>query len=248
MKRVIIEVPEGGNLLRKSGQADMWLKPLLGPVEKKKLEGHNSLTLMNDIVHSFLKMDQQVIELRTEVDNWKEQFEGLQLKKEVLAEEKNALEQQMRMVSAELAVEKSSSSQVGKDKDILESPFAKQLSKATEEIRSLKELLNQKEIYAGELVQTLTQAQEYLRISTHKIQFLKSSLAPLKTTYEASEAENEELRAEIDQWQKDYEALEDNLSLDVSWNTRLEILIEANQEGFDLNAEIYRAKEVIDKT
>ncbi|XP_075094113.1 uncharacterized protein LOC107822665 isoform X2 [Nicotiana tabacum] len=195
--------------------------------------------------------DRQVIDLRTEADNWKEQFEGLQLEKEVPAEEKNALEQQMRVIASELAVEKASSSQVGKDKYILESSFAEQLSKATEEIRSLKELLNQKEVYARELVQTLTQVQEDLRASTYKIQFLESSLASLKTAYDASEAEKEELRAEIYQWEKDYEILEDNLSLDVSWaflNTRLETLVEANHEGFDLNAEIAKAKEAIDKT
>nr|XP_033509339.1 uncharacterized protein LOC117274216 [Nicotiana tomentosiformis] len=190
----------------------MWLTPLLGPVEKKKLEGHSSLTLMNDIVHSSLKInligtelmkrvswtDQQLIELRTEADYWREQFEGLQLEKDVLAEEKRALEEQMRMVSAKLAVLKASFSQVEKDKDRLESSFAEQLSKATEEMRSLKEFLNKKKVYAGELVQTLTQAQEDLCASTDKIQFLESSLAPLKTTYEASKAEKEELKAEIE--------------------------------------------------
>ncbi|XP_070049819.1 uncharacterized protein [Nicotiana tomentosiformis] len=184
-----------------------------GTVEKKKLEGHNSMALMNDIVHSSLKInltgtelmkriswtDQQLIELCTEADNWREQFEGLQLEKGVLAEEKRALEQQMKMVSAELEVLKSSSSQVEKDKDRLESSFAEQLSKATEEIRSLKELLNQKEVYVGELVQSLTQAQEDLRASSGKIQFLESSLAYLKKAYEASEAKKEELRAEIEQ-------------------------------------------------
>jgi len=56
MKKVTIEVPEDGNLLKKSGQADVWLKPLIGPVEKSKLENHDSLTWMNDIVHSSLKV------------------------------------------------------------------------------------------------------------------------------------------------------------------------------------------------
>nr|XP_009788008.1 PREDICTED: uncharacterized protein LOC104235878 [Nicotiana sylvestris] len=57
MKKVTIEVPEGGNLLKKSGQVDIWLKPLLGPVKKSKLESHSSLTWMNDIVHSSLKIN-----------------------------------------------------------------------------------------------------------------------------------------------------------------------------------------------
>jgi len=56
MRQVIIEVPAEGNLLRKSGQADVWLKPLIGPVERAKLESHSSLTLMNDIVHASLKV------------------------------------------------------------------------------------------------------------------------------------------------------------------------------------------------
>ncbi|XP_016442101.1 uncharacterized protein LOC107767575 isoform X2 [Nicotiana tabacum] len=104
------------------------------------------------LIERVSQAEQQVIDFRIKADNWKDQFEGLQLEKEVLAEEKNALEQQMRVIAAELAIEKTSSSQVGKDKDILESFFVEQLSKETEEIRSLKELLNQKEVYEGELV------------------------------------------------------------------------------------------------
>lgn len=56
MKQITIEVPAAGNILRKSGRADVWLKPLIGPVEKSKLESHNSLTWMNDIVQSSLKV------------------------------------------------------------------------------------------------------------------------------------------------------------------------------------------------
>lgn len=82
--------------------------------------------------------EQLVNNYRTEVDNWREQYESLHLEKEVLDEEKCALEQQVHVMALELAIEKASSSQVGKDKDILESSFAEQLSKATEEIRSLK--------------------------------------------------------------------------------------------------------------
>nr|XP_033508236.1 uncharacterized protein LOC117273242 [Nicotiana tomentosiformis] len=154
-------------------------------------------------------------------------------------------------MAAELAIEKASSSQVGKDKDILESSFAEQLSKSTEEIRGLKELLNQKETYDGELVQTLTRAQEDICASTDKVQFLERSLTPLKSSYDASLTEREELKDEIEHWEKDYEALKDKSTLDVSWaflNTRLETLMEASQEGFDLNAEIAKAKETIEKT
>jgi len=56
MRRVTIEVPAESSLLRKSGQADAWLEPLIGPIEKAKLESHSSLTLMNDIVHATLKV------------------------------------------------------------------------------------------------------------------------------------------------------------------------------------------------
>nr|XP_009761665.1 PREDICTED: uncharacterized protein LOC104213816 [Nicotiana sylvestris] len=126
-----------------------------------------------------------------------------------------------------------------------------QLSKATKEIKGLKELLNQKEIYVGELVQTLTQAQEDLRASSYNVQFLERSLAPLKASYDASLIERETLKAEIEQWERDYEPLEDKSTLDVSWaflNMRIETLIEASQEGFDLTAEIAKAKETIEKT
>ncbi|XP_070046015.1 uncharacterized protein [Nicotiana tomentosiformis] len=139
---------------------------------------------------------------RTKADNWKEQFEGLQFEKEVLEEEKCTLEQQVKISSVELAVEKASSSQAGKDKDLLESSFAEQLSKATEEIRGLKELLNQKEVYAWDLVQTLTQTQEDLRAYSNQVQFLERSLAPLQTSYDVALTEKEELEAEIEQWER----------------------------------------------
>ncbi|XP_016483887.2 uncharacterized protein LOC107804495 isoform X2 [Nicotiana tabacum] len=44
MRQMIIEVLAEGNLLRKSGQADVWLKPLISPIERSKLESHSSLT------------------------------------------------------------------------------------------------------------------------------------------------------------------------------------------------------------
>lgn len=56
MKQILIEFPDNGNLLKKSGRAAVWLKLLIGPVEMEKLESHNSITLMNDIIHSALKV------------------------------------------------------------------------------------------------------------------------------------------------------------------------------------------------
>lgn len=110
-------------------------------------------------------------------------------------------------------------------------------------------MLNQKEFYAGELGQTLTQAQEDLRTCSDKVQFLEKTFAPLKASYDASLTKREEFEAKIEQWEKDYEALEDKSPLDVSWaflNMRLETLMEASQKGFDLTAEIAKAKKIIE--
>jgi len=63
--------------------------------------------------------------------------------------------------------------------------------------------------------------------------------------------EKDELRAEVEQRGKYYESLEDKAVVDVSWaflNTRLETLMEVSREGFDLDAEIAKTKEMIEKT
>lgn len=79
----------------------------------------------------------------------------------------------MKVLTSELAVEKAFSNQAVKDKNLLETSFSEQLSKASEEIRGLKDLLSKKEVYAGELVQTLTQTQEDLRESSDKVSFFR---------------------------------------------------------------------------
>ena len=56
MRSVTLEVPANHSLLRKTGGADVWLEPLIEDIEKKKMESHSCLTLMNDIVHSTLKV------------------------------------------------------------------------------------------------------------------------------------------------------------------------------------------------
>ena len=83
---------------------------------------------------------------------------------EVLEENKCTLEQQLRVLTSELAVERASLNQAGKDKNLLKTSYSEQLSKASEEIRELKALLNKREVYAGELIQNLTQAFELLLI------------------------------------------------------------------------------------
>ncbi|XP_070010877.1 flocculation protein FLO11-like [Nicotiana sylvestris] len=55
MRSVTLEVPANHSLLRKTGRADVWFEPLIGDIEKKNMESHSCLTLMNDVVHSTLK-------------------------------------------------------------------------------------------------------------------------------------------------------------------------------------------------
>ncbi|XP_070020411.1 uncharacterized protein [Nicotiana sylvestris] len=265
MRQVTIEVPVEGNLLRKSGRADVWLKPLIGPVERARLDGHSSLTLMNDIVQSSLKInligtemmkrvslsEQLMQDYQVEADNWKEQYESLQIDMKILEESKCTLEQHVRVLTSELAVEKASSNQAGKDKNLLKTSFSEQLSKASEEIRELKTLLGKKEAYVGELMQTLTQTQEDLRESSDKVRFLESSHASLQTSYDSALAENEKLKNEIVDWERDYEILEDKTAIEVSWaflNSRHDTLVEVNQENFNLESELAKIKETIEKT
>ena len=56
MRSVTLEIPANNSLLRKSGGADDWLRPLIGDIEKKKMSSHSCLTLMNSIVHSTLEV------------------------------------------------------------------------------------------------------------------------------------------------------------------------------------------------
>lgn len=56
MRKVTLEVPATHSLLRKTGGADGWLEPLIGYVERTKMQSHSCNTLMNDIVHSTLKV------------------------------------------------------------------------------------------------------------------------------------------------------------------------------------------------
>ncbi|XP_070002044.1 uncharacterized protein [Nicotiana sylvestris] len=140
------------------------------------------------------------------------------------------LEQQVGALTSELAVEKASSNQAGKEKNRLENSFSEQLSKASEDIRELKALLGEKEAYAGELVQTLTQTQEDLRESSEK---------------------NEKLKSKLADWERDYEILEDKIAIEVSWEflkSRHDTLIEVSQEKFNLESELAKIKETIEKT
>nr|XP_016502667.1 PREDICTED: dynactin subunit 1-like [Nicotiana tabacum] len=232
MRSVTLEVPANHSLLRKTGRADVWLEPLIGDIEKKKMESHSCLTLMNDVVHSTLKANLISTELmrrisllggkkssgaQLEANNWKEQFENAQRAIEELQENKNLLELQKRGLISELATVKASSSQLKRDKELLECSLSEQLSRASEEVRELKALLAKKEEYAGELVQSLTQAQADLQTSSDEIQALKK----------------------------------ENFNIEVSWaflNSRRDALMEAAQEGFDLQSELAKVIDTIEKS
>uniref|UniRef100_A0A1U7YJ16 Uncharacterized protein LOC104249373 n=1 Tax=Nicotiana sylvestris TaxID=4096 RepID=A0A1U7YJ16_NICSY len=279
MRSVTLEVPANHSLLRKTGRADVWLEPLIGDIEKKKMESHSCLTLMNDVVHSTLKANLISTELmrrisslerkareseksvheaeeiargaQLEATNWKEQFENAQGTIEELQENKNLLEQQNRGLTSELATVKASSSQLKRDKELLECSLSEQLSRASEEVRELKALLAKKEEYAGELVQNLTQAQADLQTSSVEIQALKSSHASLEASLDSHLAENQILKNDLAMWEKEYGLLEENFNIEVSWaflNSRRDALTEAAQEGFDLQSELAKVIDTIEKS
>ncbi|XP_070015547.1 uncharacterized protein [Nicotiana sylvestris] len=74
--------------------------------------------------------EQLVRDYQLEVYNWKEHNESLHIDVEYLEVSKSTLEQQIRALTSELAVEKASSSQADKEKARLETSFSEQLSKA----------------------------------------------------------------------------------------------------------------------
>nr|XP_016500506.1 PREDICTED: uncharacterized protein LOC107818937 [Nicotiana tabacum] len=279
MRSVTLEVPANHSLLRKTGRADVWLEPLIGDIEKKKMESHSCLTLMNDVVHSTLKANLIGTELmgrisllerkaresektvheaeeiargaQLEATNWKEQFENAQGTIEELQEDKNLLEQQNRGLTSELATVKASSSQLKRDKELLECSLSEQLSRASEEVRELKALLARKEEYAGELVQSLTQAQADLQTSSDEIHALKSSHASLEASLDSHLAEYQILKNDLAMWEKEYGLLEENFNIEVSWaflKSRRDALTEAAQEGFDLQSELAKVIDTIEKS
>lgn len=54
MRQVVVEVPGGINLQKKLDRTIVWLKTFIGSIERKKLESHSSITLVNDMIHSAL--------------------------------------------------------------------------------------------------------------------------------------------------------------------------------------------------
>nr|XP_009757177.1 PREDICTED: uncharacterized protein LOC104210071 [Nicotiana sylvestris] len=172
MRSVTLEVPANHSLLRNTVhstlKANLIGTELMGRIstlEKKDRESAKAISEARRIAE----------ETQLEAANWKEQFENAQGTIEELQESRNHLEQQKRGLTSELAIAKASSSQFEKDKELLECSFSEQLSKASEEIRELKALVEKKEEYAGELVQSLTQAQADLRISSDEIHALKTT-------------------------------------------------------------------------
>ncbi|XP_019226472.1 PREDICTED: uncharacterized protein LOC109207930 [Nicotiana attenuata] len=207
MRSITLEVPANNSLLRKSGGVDVWLEPLIGDIEKKKMNSHSCLTLMNDIVHSTLKANLIGTELMGRISL---------LEKKARESDKTVLEaeRQRRTLTSELAGAKASSSKAEKDKERFECSFSEQLSKSSEEIRELKALLAKKEEYAEELVQKLTQVQADLNISSDKVRALESSHASLEASLDSSLAENQVLKNDLAMWEKEYELLEENFNIE----------------------------------
>ncbi|XP_070026698.1 uncharacterized protein [Nicotiana sylvestris] len=203
-----------------------------------------------DSEKTILEAEKVTREAQLEAANWKGQFDSAQIAIEDMQENRSNLEQQVRALTLELAVAKASSSQAEKDKERLESSFSDQLSKAKEEIKELKALQRQKEVYEKDLAQRLTQTQMDLRASTDKIRALESSNASLQISFNSILAENEELKSEIAVWERDYELLEDKMVVEVSWtflNSRRDALTEASQENFNLESELAKVMEIIEK-
>uniref|UniRef100_A0A1S4AI36 Myosin-6-like n=1 Tax=Nicotiana tabacum TaxID=4097 RepID=A0A1S4AI36_TOBAC len=245
MRSVTLEVPANHSLLRKIGRVDVWLEPLIGDIEKKKMESHSCLTLTNDIANLIARGAQ------LEASNWKEQFENAQGTIEELQESRNLLEQQKRGLTSELATGKASSSQFKGDKEHLECSLSEQLSKASEEVGELKALLAKKEEYAGELVQSLTQAQADLQTSSDEIRALKSSHASLEASLDSHLAEHQILKNDLAMWEREYGLLEENFNIEVSWaflKSRRDALMEAAQESFDLQSELAKVLDTIEKS
>ncbi|XP_019248692.1 PREDICTED: protein WEAK CHLOROPLAST MOVEMENT UNDER BLUE LIGHT 1-like [Nicotiana attenuata] len=278
---VTLEIPANQSLLRKSGRADTWLQPLIGEIEKNKMQSHSCYTLMNDIVHSTLKANLIGTELMGRVStlekkerestralsearkiaedalfeaaNWKKQFESTQVTVEELRESKAHLEQQNHGLTSELGIANASWGQLKEDKELLE----RSLSRANDEIKELKALMEKKEEYAKELAQNLSHAHNDLRISSDRIRALESSHASLEASLDSHLAEHQIMKNDLAMWEKEYKALEkeynaleENFNIDVSWaflNSRRDALMEATQENFDLQSELAKVIDTIEK-
>ncbi|XP_070023395.1 interactor of constitutive active ROPs 5-like [Nicotiana sylvestris] len=223
------------------------------------MESHSCLTLMNDIVHSTLKANLIGTELMRRISTLEKKdresvkaiSEARRIAKDTQLEAAKLEGAQKRGLTSELAIAKASSSQLEKDKEILEDSFSKQLSKASEEIRELKALVEKKEEYAGELVQSLTQAQADLRISYDEIRALKSSHASLEASLDSHLTEHQILKNDLTMWEREYGLLEENFNIEVSWaflKSRRDSLMEATQENFDLQSELAKVLDTIEKS
>uniref|UniRef100_A0A1U7YCK1 Uncharacterized protein LOC104243079 n=1 Tax=Nicotiana sylvestris TaxID=4096 RepID=A0A1U7YCK1_NICSY len=97
----------------------------------------------------------------------------------------------------------------------------------------------------------LTQAQADLQTSSDEIQALKSSHASLEASLDSHLAENQILKNDLAMWEKEYGLLEENFNIEVSWaflNSRRDALTEAAQEGFDLQSELAKVIDTIEKS
>lgn len=118
--------------------------------------------------------------------------------------------------------------------------------------------MEKKEEYAGELFQSLNHAKNDIRISSDKIRALESSHASLEASLDSHLAEHQVTKndlatseREYEALEKEYNALEENFNIEVSWaflNSFHDALMEAAQENFDLQYELSKVIDTIEKS
>ncbi|XP_070016673.1 uncharacterized protein [Nicotiana sylvestris] len=200
------------------------------------MESHSCLTLMNDVVHSTLKANLIGTELMRRIsllerkarESEKSVHEAEEIDRGAQLEATNWKEQ---FENAQGNIE-----ELQEDKNLLE----QQNRGLTSELATVKASSSQ-----------LTQAQADLQTSSDEIQALKSSHASLEASLDSHLAENQILKNDLAMWEKEYGLLEENFNIEVSWaflNSRRDALTEAAQEGFDLQSELAKVIDTIEKS
>ncbi|XP_019240252.1 PREDICTED: titin-like [Nicotiana attenuata] len=165
---------------------------------------------------------------------------------DILEKRKSSLEKQVQTLTSELATVKATADQSKREKEL----FAEQLSTVADENKALKALLAQKEIHAEGVAQELARVQEELRASADKVRALENSHTSLQSSHDSLLLKNEELKNEVTTWEKDYELLEESSNIEVSWTylkTRRDTLVEVSQEDFNLESELAKVNEAIER-
>uniref|UniRef100_A0A1U7WKF5 Uncharacterized protein LOC104229488 n=1 Tax=Nicotiana sylvestris TaxID=4096 RepID=A0A1U7WKF5_NICSY len=88
-------------------------------------------------------------------------------------------------------------------------------------------------------------------ISSDEIRALKSSHASLEASLDFHLAEHQILKNDLAMWEREYGLLEENFNIEVSWaflKSRRDALMEATQENFDLQSELAKVLDTIEKS